>query len=378
MSFPTLSQATGEREGWFRPEALFSEGMLHPGMALRTEGGVMAEAVPVEALPEKATPEPLGGIVSPGFVDLQVNGGGGALLNTDPTPEGVRTIAAAHRPGGTVALLPTVITDRPEVTRRAAEAVLSCHGQDGVVGLHIEGPHINPARKGTHDASLIRPLDDDTMTLVARLRTAGLPVMLTLAPEIVPPGLVAELVRMGVIVSAGHTDATADQVERALGEGMQSVTHLYNAMSQMAGREPGAVGAAILSKAFCGIIADGHHVDPRMVRLAFAARPVPGRMIFVSDAMSTWNGPESFLLYGETIHVRDGRLVNRAGSLAGAHVDLAGCVRTACRIGIGVEAALHAATAAPAELMGLPELARSVGRRTSDLIVLCGLQGAAR
>jgi len=176
------------------------------------------------------------------------------MLNSVPTPEGVEVISAARRASGTTSLLPTVITNTPETIRKAALAVVECHGKFGVRGIHIEGPHINPERKGTHNPDLIRDFDQETLDLLKLLRVHGLPVLLTLAPEMVPAGTIAQLVKMGVVVSAGHSNATADQIEAALGEGMQMFTHLFNAMSQMTGREPGVVGTALTSDAWCGII----------------------------------------------------------------------------------------------------------------------------
>lgn len=337
---------------WLYPRAVFDGESLRHDLVVATEAGRVVNLLPLADLPAGTKPEAVDAILSPGLFDVQVNGGGGVMLNNDPTREGVRKIAAAHRSVGTAFILPTVITDLPEITERAADAVLAEHGQGGVLGIHIEGPHINLAHKGTHDPSRIRPYDSRTRTLLMRLRAHGLPVLFTLAPETVEPGVIADLTAMGVTVAAGHSAATAEQTERALAEGLAGFTHLFNAMPQMSSRAPGMVGAALNSEAYCGIIADGHHVDDRMVKLAFRARPIAGRMVLVSDAMSTIAGPDYFTLYGETIRVLDGKLVNANGSLAGAHIDLkTSVVRLVENVGIGIQDALGAATNAPRDFM---------------------------
>ena len=311
-------------------------------------------------------------LASPGFVDLQVNGGGGALLNNTPDAEGVRTIVAAHRRSGTTRLLPTVITDAPETLERACEAVLACRGDRGVAGVHIEGPHIAPERRGTHAADRIRPFDGRTMALVRRLREKDLLVLLTLAPERVPPGLVAELRALGVVVSAGHTAANADEIDRAVGEGLSMFTHLFNAMTPMASRAPGVVGAALDSDAWCGLIVDGHHVDDRVVGIALRSRRRPGRTFAVSDAMATVNGPDAFELYGRTIRVEGGRLVNAEGALAGAHLDLLGALRRLVqRVGVPLDEALRMVTSVPAEAMALGhDAGKLVEGLTGELVLV--------
>lgn len=322
----------------------------------------------------------LQGIVAPGFVDLQVNGGGGVLFNADPTPTGCLAIASAHRSTGTAALLPTVISDAPEVIERAADAVITTLGQSGVAGIHIEGPHISTAKRGTHAAHHLRPLDNRTMAVVRRLRDAGVPVMMTVAPEVVPPEAIRRLADAGVIVALGHSDARATLVRSALGAGARTFTHLFNAMSQMQGREPGMVGAAINSDAYAAMICDGIHVAPEMLALAIRARPVPGRMYYVTDAMPTVAGPTEFQLYDRTIRLQDSRLVNSEGALAGAHVTMHQSLRLVAEgLGLGLEQALRMGVSIPASLMGLPQLGQINGRAAGDLMWLspdlaqCGL-----
>ena len=357
------------------PDAVFDGTDLHKGAALfLADGRVAAIEPPTGAAPLWRT----AGIASPGFVDLQVNGGGGVLFNNDPTPEGLLAIGRAHRTTGTAALLPTLITDRPEKMAAAAQAVQRVIGQDGIVGIHLEGPHLSLARRGTHAADQVRPLDNETLDIVARLRSAAVPVMLTLAPEAVQPGQIAALVGQGVVVALGHSDAPFDRVQAALREGAQTFTHLYNAMSQMTVREPGMVGAAIGSEAYASIIADGIHVAPEMLRIALRARPRPDRMILVTDAMPTVAGPPDYALYGRTIQLKDGRLVNDEGALAGAHVTMLQSVRYAVAVlEVPLAAALNMAITHPARLMQLDALSGLVGRRGADVLLIApDLSGA--
>ncbi|MBP1805819.1 N-acetylglucosamine-6-phosphate deacetylase [Rubellimicrobium aerolatum] len=353
---------------WLAPARLFDGERLRESLALRFEEGRVADLAPLDA---RMNAHPLPGTVTPGYVDLQVNGGGGVLLNADPTVAGMEAIAAAHRRLGTVALLPTVITDAPEVLDRAAEAALAAKGKPGLLGLHIEGPHIAPARRGTHAARFIRPLDDRTLTLVRRLREGGVPVLLTLAPEATTPGQIAALAAMGTVVSLGHSDATAAQARAALAEGARAVTHLFNAMSPLTHREPGLVGAALNSTVPAGIIADGHHVAFEVLALALRARLAPDLLFLVSDAMPTVGGPDRFRLYDMDLHVQDGRLLNPEGNLAGAHTTMAeGVANLVAQAGVPPEAALRMAVTIPARLIGRPGLATLEGRPAADLLRL--------
>ncbi len=342
---------------WLVPGQVFDGQRLMAGHAIRIANDAIAEVAPVEIA--EASGLPLwrtACIASPGFFDIQVNGGGGVLFNRNATVEGLQAIAAAHRQSGTTAILPTVITDAPEVMEKAAEAVIGALDCNGIAGIHIEGPHISLERKGAHNPAFIRPLDDKTIAVLRRLRAADVPVLLTLAPECVTGGDIAALVALGVVVSLGHTAADARRTRAAIAEGATCVTHLYNAMTPITSREPGVVGAALDSEIYCGFIADGHHVDDAVLRLAIRSRPARDRMVLVSDAMPTWNGPGSFSLYGETIRLEEGRLVNRTGSLAGVHIDMAtSLARLVKVVGIDLESALRMATSNPARLMGLQD-----------------------
>lgn len=283
-----------------------------------------------------------------------MNGGGGHLFNNAPAARTLEAIGEAHGRLGTTSWLPTFITDTADKLDRAVDAVIETIGRHGVVGMHVEGPHINVARKGTHAMALIRPFDDRTMASLRRLQEAGIPTMLTVAPEMLPHGLITRLRGMGLLVSAGHTAATGAEIEAALGEGLACFTHLHNAMTPLTSREPGVVGAALDSDAWCGIIVDGHHVSDTTVRLSLRAKKRPDRAFVVSDAMATVGGPDAFVLYGETIRVADGRLVNASGSLAGAHIDMARSVaRLVDEVGLAAAEALAMATSNPADAMKL-------------------------
>ncbi len=268
-------------------------------------------------------------------------------------------------------VLPTVITDAPEVLARAVDAALAVQGAPGVLGLHIEGPHLSQPRRGTHAARWVRPFEAATLAHVVRLRAAGVFVKITVAPEAVTPEEVAALAATGAVVSIGHSDATAEEVRALLAAGASCFTHLFNAMSPMLNRAPGVTGACINSTAYAGVICDGIHVADEMVGLAVRARPVPGRMFLVSDAMSTVGGSDRFTLYGQEIRLVEGRLVNAENSLAGAHVTMAeGLRRLIAIVGVAPEVALDMAVAAPARLIGQPGLARPTGRALADLVLL--------
>ncbi|MBL4811590.1 MAG: N-acetylglucosamine-6-phosphate deacetylase [Rhodobacteraceae bacterium] len=356
---------------WFCPHLLFDGQQLVENMALQIRGAQVAAMCQANALPADTLVTNLPGIVSPGYLDLQVNGGGNVLLNDVPTAAAMGQIAAAHRRFGTVGILPTVITDSADVLAATVEAALEAPGQEGILGLHIEGPHISLARRGTHAARHVRPMDETTQTHVERLRAAGIMVMITLAPEAATPAQITRLAATGAVVSIGHSDADAEAVQASFEAGARCVTHLYNAMSPMQNRAPGVTGAAINSRAYAGIICDGVHVADDMVALAIRARPVAERMFLVSDAMPTVGGNDSFMLYGETVTLRDGQLVNAEGSLAGAHVTMAQSVQRLVQVlGIAPDQALKMAVSVPAALIGRADLMQLQGRLVRDLLYL--------
>lgn len=328
---------------------------MRTGVALRVESGRITEVTDAfEPHAERAPVWESECIACPTFVDLQVNGGGGVLFNNDPTPEALAAIAAAHRKGGTGAWLPTLVTTTPEVMTRAVDAVLAVHGQHGVVGMHIEGPHISPDFRGAHALEYIRPLDEHTWTLLRRLRARDVPVILTLAPERLPPGALAELVGLGVKVSIGHSGATESQTRDALAAGATLFTHLFNGMPALRTKQVGLPGVALDSPAWCGVIADGHHVADTMLRLAVRAKQGPGMLFAVTDAMPTVHGPAEFQLYGNTLRLHEGRLIDARGSLAGVHIDMIGTLRRLVRhVELPLEVALAMVTSFPARAAGL-------------------------
>ena len=351
------------------PDLLWRGGALLEGMAACVEGGLVAAVEPAGPATPDATPH----VLTPRPTDLQCNGGGGVLLNDDPMAEAMCAIAAAHRARGTGWVLPTLITDAPEAMERAADAAIACHGRCGVAGLHLEGPHIAPERVGAHDPSHLRPLDARTVAVLRRLRAAGVPVLLTLAPERADPALLREVLALGVVVWAGHSDAAAEEARAAFDAGVSGVTHLFNAMPPMLSRAPGLVGAALNSDAWCGVIADGHHVAWDVLAVACRARSRPGRMVLVSDAMPSVGGPDRFVLQGREVRLRDGRLADASGALAGAHLDMATALGNVHRhAGVALADAVAMAVDAPRAAMGLPPVAIEPGVRLDDLLALDG------
>ncbi|HEX7342368.1 MAG TPA: N-acetylglucosamine-6-phosphate deacetylase [Rhodanobacteraceae bacterium] len=291
----------------------------------------------------------------PGFIDCQVNGGGGVLLNDTPTVEGIRTIAAAHRRFGTTAMLPTLISDTPEKMRAGIAAVDAAieAGVSGILGIHLEGPFIAPARKGVHDAGFFRVPDARDVALASSLRRGV--TLLTLAPDRVPRATIEAFLAHGVIVSIGHTAADYATVREALGVGVHGFTHLFNAMTPFGSREPGVVGAALEdAHSWCGIIVDGHHVAPASLRVAIAAKP-RGKMFLVTDAMPPVGADNpGYVLNGETITVTDGICRTAAGVLAGSALDMATAVRNSVELlGLPLDEAARMASTWPADFLGL-------------------------
>ena len=371
-----MSEISCMSELWICPGRLFDGQEILTHSALRIVDGCVADIINASELPPSATCMDVPGLVTPGFVDLQVNGGGGVLLNTSRTKTGMLEIANAHRRFGTVAVLPTLISDSQAALSDIVQAAVDAKGQPGIAGVHLEGPHIALEKRGTHASEFIRPMDKFTLDAVKILVRNDIKTLITVAPEALTIRQIEQLVDSGVIVSLGHTNATAAMMQSAIEAGASCVTHLFNAMSAMTGREQGAVGAAINSDCYVGIICDGHHVSDEMVGLAIRARPTADRMVLVSDAMPTVGGPDQFELYNQVIRLEDGRLINREGSLAGAHVtQLDGVRRLVEKTGTSLTHALRMAITNPAVCMGLESLGRLMGRHCSDLIVLSdGLQ----
>ena len=300
----------------------------------------------------------LGGkLLLPGFVDTQVNGGGGALFNDRPTIDTIDEIGKVHRRFGTTAFLPTLVSDDLSVVADAIaatrEAILA--GVPGVLGIHIEGPFLNEDRKGVHDASKIRHLDEEAFRLLTR--PTGGKTLITLAPEKTTPQMIRRLAEAGVVVSAGHSNATYREVMAALESGLTGFTHLFNAMSQITVREPGVVGAALAhAESWCSIIVDGYHVDPVVLKLALQCKR-RDRFILVTDAMpSVGADVKSFNLLGRTITAKNGVCIDEDGTLAGSDIDMATAVRNTVRLlDVDIADAARMASRYPADFLGLSQ-----------------------
>lgn len=338
---------------------IFDGTKLHHDSILGVEGGVVSVLDRFERTRQDGDIIDLAGdILSAGYVDLQVNGGGGVMLNDAPGLSTLNRMARAHRRLGATTILPTLITDTPAATRSAIDAVEAAiaAGVPGIAGLHLEGPHLSAARKGAHDPALIRPMDGEDLRLLQE-GAQRLPVlMITLAPESATTDQVRALCRAGAIISIGHSDAGFDTCLDYQAAGASCVTHLFNAMSQLGSREPGVVGAALACGGLsAGLIADTVHVHPETMRAAWAAKVGPGALFLVSDAMSpAGTGQSQFMLNGRVITRSAGRLTLEDGTLAGADLDLTTAVRVLVRdVGLNLDTALGAATSVPARVAGL-------------------------
>ena len=338
--------------------------------------GARIEALvdPVDSRCRDAVIVDLGGqLLLPGFIDVQVNGGGGVLFNDEPSPESIRAIGAAHRRFGTTGFLPTLISDDLDTIVRAIAAVQTAldAGMPGVLGVHIEGPFLNSARRGVHDSKHLRLLDTGLVTLLSRLRAGR--TILTLAPEMTTPDIIEKLVAAGILVSAGHSDASYAETTAAIAHGLRGFTHLFNAMARLEPRAPGIVGAALYDEGtWCGIIVDGHHVDPVMLKLALRCKR-HDRFMLVTDGMPVVGSEAStFVLQGRTIRVVDGICRDENGTLAGTALDMAAAVRNAVSLlGLDVVEAARMASEYPAEFLGLGnELGRIAPGYRANLVLM--------
>ena len=298
----------------------------------------------------------LGGLLLlPGFIDTQVNGGGGVLLNDEPTVETIRRMGAAHRKFGTTGFLPTLISDDLSVMERAVAAVAAAvrEGVPGVLGIHLEGPFLSPARKGVHNVEKFRQIDARALELLTSLK--GAKTLVTLAPEMTTPDTIAKLTKAGVIVAAGHTNATYDDIVEAYRQGLTGFTHLFNAMSPLTAREPGVVGAALSNPdSYCGIIVDARHVHPETLKLALRCKPHDRFMLVTDGLANVGTNEDSFKLLNATIRIKNGVYVDENGTLAGSALDMRQAVRNAMTyLGISLYEALTMASVAPARFLGL-------------------------
>lgn len=349
---------------------VFDGAKLHRDAAVVIEDSRIAAIAPrgevAGAMPQRVLPA--GAWLAPGFIDIQVNGGGDVLLNAQPTPQAVNAIAAAHRKFGTTALLPTLITDTEETMRAAANAVqIAMEGNPSILGLHAEGPFLSPQRPGVHRPDLIRTPGPHDRELLTAWR--GGATLVTLAPEQVPEQFITELVDRGVTVALGHSNASYQQTIAAIRAGVTGFTHLFNAMPQMTSREPGPIGAALENEnAYYGLIVDGMHVAPASLKLALRGA---GKPILVTDAMPPVGGTQMrFDLQGSEITLRDGRLTAADGTLAGAALDMASAVRNCVQLcGASLTDALRYASANPASFLQLHgRLGRIASGFRADLV----------
>jgi N-acetylglucosamine-6-phosphate deacetylase len=333
---------------------IFDGNSFHEDHAVVIDGARITGIVRRTALYRDVSVHQLGGgLLAPGFIDVQVNGGGGALLNDAPTSDTVRRIAGAHRKFGTTGMLPTVITDAPSILAQAAAAVREARAAavPGVLGIHVEGPFLDVERKGAHAQRFIREMTEADVDWIAAL-DCGV-TMITLAPNKVPPGLVKSLADRGVLVSLGHAEATHAEARLALDAGARAFTHIFNAMSQMNGREPGMVGTALSDgESYVGVIADGHHVHDAALRVAFAAKPA-SHMMLITDAMPTAaGGPDRFDLQGRQVLMRGGRLQLEDGTLAGSNLTMDAAVRYCVhQLKLDLAASLRMASLTPAAFL---------------------------
>jgi N-acetylglucosamine-6-phosphate deacetylase len=349
---------------------VFDGAVVRERTAVVMDGARILDLVPTTDLPRttsiRAMPE--GAWLAPGFIDLQVNGGGDVLFNDQPSAQSARTIAAAHRRRGTTGLLPTLISDSAEKMQRALEAVNALVGSEpGILGLHLEGPYLSPEKPGVHDRRQLRQPSPDELAMLTAPRDGVL--LVTLAPEIVPAGFIAQLVASGIRVSLGHSMASYQQTRAAMAEGLTGFTHLFNAMRPLSSREGGPIAQALESPdAWYGLIVDGVHVDPAMLRLALRGL---GHPILVSDAMPPVGGHRSsFSLHGDTITARDGYCVRDDGTLAGTVLDMAAAVGNCVRLlGVPLPEALRFASTHPATFLGLGQtLGRLAPGYRADLV----------
>lgn len=311
---------------------IFDGQQMHTNCALLINGDRIGGIVSVEALNDDyARVELSGGLLTPGFIDLQVNGGGGVLLNQDPSIKGIQTICKAHLQFGTTSLLPTLITDAPDVTKQAIDAAIEAESTNvpGFLGLHLEGPHLSMQKKGAHRPDLIRQVTDQDIEILCEAKKHLSKLLITIAPESVNCDQISQLASCGIHLSLGHSAATSQQAKEAFTAGVSSVTHLYNAMSPLTHREPGIVGAALnADDIYCGLIADGFHVNADAINIALKMKTGRGKLMLVTDAMSTiGTDQDEFELNGRLVKREGGRLTLTDGTLAGADLDMISAVK---------------------------------------------------
>lgn len=346
---------------------LFDGWHWHENRTISVEDGVITGF----SLVDDSAATVLEGTLVPGFIDVQVNGGGGVLFNQTPTLACLDAMVAAHARFGTTAMLPTLITDDIHKMAQAADTVAEALARQrpGIIGIHFEGPHLSLPKKGIHKAQHIRRLSSAEMALYCR---ADLGVRLvTAAPENLHPDDIRALVAAGIKVCLGHSDADFDLVQQALAAGASGFTHLFNAMSQLGSRQPGMVGAALTGNGVCGIILDGHHLHPACARLAYLAKGAQGLML-VTDAMAAVGSSDSeFAYFDDTLYRQGDRLTDKDGRLAGSALDMASAVRNAmAQMHIAQDQALAMASRTPAQFLGLADKGLLEPGKQADMVLL--------
>ena len=336
---------------------IFSDHKLLDNKALLIDGENIIGIVAKNDIPDNIKIQQLnGGILSPGFIDLQVNGGGGKLFNNSPEKESLDEIIKAHQHFGTTSIMPTVISDSLNVLQRCTSTIANeINNNKSLLGVHIEGPFFNVKYRGVHQKQYINTINNDYLNLFEGLQ--GFPVMLTLAPECISIKQLKHLKSLGFKILAGHTDASYDQLEEAIKYGLDGFTHLFNAMGQISAREPGVVGSALnFNNTAASIIVDLHHVHPSLIEMSYKQKP-KGKLFFVSDSMATINhGEPSFELYDEVVSESNGRLINSEGKLAGSSITQIDAIKnayTSCNITLSDAIAM--ATSYPAEYLGVDD-----------------------
>lgn len=346
---------------------LFDGDQWQHNVAIRWQDGQIIELLPCDASEVSA------GTLVPGFIDLQVNGGGGALFNSATSQQTLTTMMQSHTRFGSTAMLPTVITDSVSTMQQAADVIAMAirEQQPGILGVHFEGPHLSVPKRGVHPTEHIRPISADELAIYQR-NDLGIK-LLTVAPENIAPEHIRQLVELGVIVFLGHSNADAATVQAALAAGATGFTHLYNAMSPLTSREPGMVGVALADPhSWCGIILDGHHVHPVAAKLALAAKP-RGKLVLVTDAMSPVGTDDTeFDFFSGKVHRDGSKLTNDAGSLAGSVLDMAAAVRYAVNtLDIELGEAVRMASLYPAQAIGCDaERGRLLPGFKADMVLL--------
>ncbi|MCH9692761.1 MAG: N-acetylglucosamine-6-phosphate deacetylase [Gammaproteobacteria bacterium] len=352
-------------------EQCFDGTQIHRNLAVTCDGGRIVSVENATKIKNPDCVQKFTGLLAPGLIDVQVNGGGGVLFNNTPTVSTLKQMGAAHARFGTTGFVPTLITDRLEVMQRAADAVSVALRSKvpGVLGIHFEGPHLNTAKKGTHEARLIRSLTNAELMLYAR-KDLGTKVI-TLAPETVSPQAIQQLVSLGVKVCLGHSNANGATVSAAIAAGATGFTHLYNTMSPLQSREPGMVGMALISdSAWCGLIADGHHVNSEVMELAIRAKP-QGKLMLVTDAMALVGSEDTqFPLFERTVSLHGDRLTSSTGELAGSQLNMMAAVHNIHQwCGLEIIEALRMGGLYPAQFLGSSG-GRIVAGAPADFILL--------